>query len=793
MGLFDRKKHRREDMHLLQRVVATGAPDPWYRKPSFYAETLVLTVFVSVLSLICFWGRSSHLPIYFEGDRSKVNYEAEFPFKYQSRCEQERQLTEVREKTEPVVRVAFSQGDPARQAVKNLREAVKLLDEDLNAFPPPKNSPAVGGGDVPAGGGGGADAGPASSSARIARLEKKLAENRLTETPDDVAKSLVIVADIAGHRAGALLEEALGDLAALLRRGVRDEKSPRSGRENLDIGQAWRRLDNEFRKLSGRYPNAGDDRLYDALYRLFNPLCQPNVEIDAAATRRRVDEALARVGMPLKEIPAGYTLLERNGLITADVLERWEAYRREAAGAVRSASRLRAVEESFLPAAAVVLLSALFAHIVPPPPGSRRRRVWLAAFMVAVNLALARAFLELGENREVLEFFKGAEVFFWLTPPAFAAIVVAVLCGSRLALLSACIVSAFCSLMLGRSVDVLLTFLLSSFLGVFVARDVRKRESVVGAGLLSGLAVMIPAVLVFQVQTQGMTMRLGWLVLGCALSGLLTGILSLGLLPLLERIFHVTGALKLIELDTADHELLRTLRIVAPGTLNHSRNVADLARDAADSIGADARLCHCASLFHDIGKMVKPEYFIENQRGENPHDALKPTVSAIIIKGHVSEGDAIAAHYRLPREVRDVIRQHHGTDLIRFFYNKARGDGATEAQFRYDGPRPQTREAGIIMLADGVEAASRALKDVSEKSISDLVDNIVFTRVREGQLDECPLTTSELRTIRESFKNSLKNMYHQRVAYPVDPASLSASAPASSPAPAAAAAPIRNP
>ena len=227
------------------------------------------------------------------------------------------------------------------------------------------------------------------------------------------------------------------------------------------------------------------------------------------------------------------------------------------------------------------------------------------------------------------------------------------------------------------------------------------------------------------------------------------------------------------------------MQIEAPGTYHHSLMVANLAENAAAKIGASPLLCRVCCLFHDIGKLVKPEYFAENQRGGlNPHDAKNPSMSALVIKAHVKEGVELAKSYKLPRVIEDVIRQHHGTTLIQYFFHQAneqlRTDKETQSSqretnsevdqstYRYDGPRPAFKESAIIFFADGVEAASRSLRKVTQSNIEDLIDKIFRDKIEDGQLNDCPLTFQELNKIRESFVYTLLNMLHSRIEYPKD-------------------------
>jgi hypothetical protein len=315
---------------------------------------------------------------------------------------------------------------------------------------------------------------------------------------------------------------------------------------------------------------------------------------------------------------------------------------------------------------------------------------------------------------------------------------------------------------------------------ILVLRDVRTRTRLVEVGAISGLAYLAMTVATELYSNQSwhlIVVEAGKALLWGALAGFLVG----GLLPLVERCFAIVTDVSLLELGDGSHPLLQELVRRAPGTYTHSMTVATLAEPAAEAIGANPLLARVGSYFHDIGKMLKPHYFIENQTGENRHDALEPALSTLIIIGHVKDGVALAEQYRLPRPIIDFIQQHHGTTLVEYFYREAlkqqesagnlptRGEGTPhplEPSFRYPGPKPQTRESGIVMLADSVESASRALAQPTPGSLRKLVHDILMKRLLDGQFEESGLTLTELHIIEESLCKSLIALYHSRIKYP---------------------------
>jgi hypothetical protein len=326
--------------------------------------------------------------------------------------------------------------------------------------------------------------------------------------------------------------------------------------------------------------------------------------------------------------------------------------------------------------------------------------------------------------------------------------------------------------MLGLDLEYTVATFFAGAFGIFSVRDIKNRgQFFVSAGL-----VFIGYLLV---------LTASWLYLGtpsdlygrellfAAVGASFTITASLFLWAL-ERMFDITTDLTLLELSDTNNKLLRDLSLRAPGSFNHSLQVANLAEAAADRIGAHSLLTRVGALYHDIGKMLKPEYFVENQRaGVNPHDRLKPRMSALIIASHVKEGLEMGKEYNLPERVLTFIPTHHGTARIEYFYQKAVGRSededsspVLESEFRYPGPKPQSKETGILMLADSIEAASRSLDDPSHKQLKSLIDLIFRERIDDGQLDETDLTFQDLRLVKDTFLKMLLGIYHVRVKYP---------------------------
>lgn len=382
----------------------------------------------------------------------------------------------------------------------------------------------------------------------------------------------------------------------------------------------------------------------------------------------------------------------------------------------------------------------------------------------------------------------------WLIAPyAFAPLVLSVLLGRNHGLYAAFFVSFWSSVLFAKvDAPLLVISLISGFTAVYLTLQVRRRGRLIRAGLGVGVAIWLSSLSFGLITINFFPITdNNWGVIGLqsALAfgnGIVTSMLVGGALPLLEHLFKVTTDISWLELSDLNHPLLRRMTIEAPGTYHHSLVVANLAEAAAENIGANATLCRVCSYFHDVGKLVKPEYFTENMSFErNPHDDLAPSMSALIIIAHVKEGVDLSLKHGLNKQIIDVIQEHHGTSLVYYFYQRAlqqqqdaRAGGkimnireedipeVQEESFRYPGPKPQTKESAIVSLADIVESASRSLEKPTPQKIEQLVNELIEERIADGQLDECDLTLGELRKIAERFRFTLMTMLHTRIAYP---------------------------
>jgi putative nucleotidyltransferase with HDIG domain len=368
-----------------------------------------------------------------------------------------------------------------------------------------------------------------------------------------------------------------------------------------------------------------------------------------------------------------------------------------------------------------------------------------------------------------------AEVPAEIGPLLLFGMIVAIAYQPELSLLLSAAVSLLVVFSLGQGLPELVTYMATIAAAIFSLGHIRSRTKLLYVAAWTSAVGFFTALGVSVLDGQPFGLALlsySGTLAGCAL---VTGLLMAAFLPFMERLFDVQTDIHLLELGDVAHPLLQELVRRAPGTYNHSINVASIGEAAADAIGANGLLVRVGAYFHDIGKMLKPGYFIENQgRDPNRHESLLPAMSTLVIIAHVKDGADLARQHRLPKSLIDFIEQHHGTTLVEYFYRRAAKqceDDPTqpevdETNFRYPGPKPQTKEAGVLMLADAVESACRALVDPGPSRIDNLVHDIAMKKLLDGQFDECGLTLQEIHTIEDSLVKSLTAVYHGRVHYP---------------------------
>ena len=365
-----------------------------------------------------------------------------------------------------------------------------------------------------------------------------------------------------------------------------------------------------------------------------------------------------------------------------------------------------------------------------------------------------------------------AKNFFFYLPVALAPILIQVFIGLEAAVLTAFMAAMLTSLLVDKPFLFFFYFSLSGLVGIWAGSFCRNRWGFIRTGLyvsaVNFVAVLALKSLEFPVEAPDVF----WGAVFALAGGIQIGILATGLAPVLEVLFDLTSDIRLLELVNLERPILRQLMLVAPGTYHHSIIVGNMVEAAAEKIGANPLLAKAAAYYHDIGKIKKPTYFVENQLGgENKHEKLAPSMSSLILQAHVKDGAELARQNKVTQKIIDIIRQHHGTSFMAYFFNKAKQQAANpnmvnSEDYRYPGPRPQTKEAGLVLLADQVEAASKTLLDPTPARIQGAVQKIINNIFADGQLDQCELTLKDLHEIAKSFIKILSGIFHHRVEYP---------------------------
>ncbi|TVQ62972.1 MAG: HDIG domain-containing protein [Phycisphaerales bacterium] len=519
---------------------------------------------------------------------------------------------------------------------------------------------------------------------------------------------------------------------------------------------------------------------------------RPTYRYDAAGTTSAQNQAASAVEPVAREVPAGTPIFSRGQRLSSSQYElhkaELSAFSANAEGWARPLQRLAVV----LAVAAVALAAAVYGSMFVPR--LKRNPSRMAGLGVLLGSCLLLSAVASATNPQLLAQTSS-------TPVLFAAVILAIAYDRRVALAMGTLLAVLVGLALRLPIGMLGAILAGVCVAAWRLGEVRDRRGLVAMALWTGLAIGIAVLLAGLIERPMTGESLRETLFDAALAALgavLVGAVTLFVLPLVERAFDITTGMTLIELRDPKQPLLRRLQQRAPGTYNHSLNVASIAEAAADAIGADPLLTYVGALYHDIGKMNKPEYFVENQSGgPNRHDKLSPAMSLLVIVGHVKDGSEIAREYGLPRPLLHFIEAHHGTTLVEYFYQRARqkaeqeledtralqsvsesssgGRGSSaepelpaEVEYRYPGPRPRTKECAMLMLADAVESATRTLAEPTPSRIDQLVRTLANKRLLDGQFDDCDLTLRELHIAAESISKTVAAIYHGRIAYPTD-------------------------
>lgn len=787
MAFFQKKTGVRKSKDVSKNARKGGSRGSDSKTVSFFETSRLIEfglfiLFFALVMSVSFLGQEPKGPRLILNQAAGSRIVADFDFEYVSKLQTERAEAAARAQVPPVFQRTFQPYENFRNFINDLNSSIARNQIELEATGPEALDEAL----------------RKTASALIEQYTLNLDPETIVDLSEQTSP----------RERSSLFNDALSVLRDLYENGIyspsrSDEMGPRvtviqlvddDGRYNMPDARS---LDDALVALRVRVNSLSrDSETARALFELIREGLKPNLLYSERGTHRAIKRAIEEVEPIRITYSAGDTLIEPGSLVMPADLERLAAYRK-----IQLEDRNPSLifNQLFIERLLLTLILFIAVYIYLKQGlrelRKRNRAIAITAVGILLNLLIIRIIMELGEtalvnNRPSLSMLP------YVAPYALAPILVAVLVGSAPAVLAALIVAVVFGLMQNNSVEFILIAFISGVVGAFVAVGTRTRSTLVRAGFMAGATAAIAGAAVGLLNGYSFGL-VGQQTLVALTVGLLTGILAVGLLPIFESIFKITTEITLLELTDFNHPLLRRMQMEAPGSYHHSLMVANLSENAAAKIGASPLLCRVCCLFHDIGKLVKPDYFTENQHeGINPHDAKNPSMSALVIKAHVKEGVEIARKNKLPKVIIDVIRQHHGTTLIQYFFHQAKErakddrdasvppasdkpngkstkNGKTkapvrieESTYRYDGPKPQFKESAIIFFADSVEAASRSLKKVTQPNVEELIDRIFKDRIEDGQLDSCPLTFQELAQIRKSFIYTVLNMLHARIEYP---------------------------
>ncbi|MDO4581782.1 MAG: HDIG domain-containing protein [Bacillota bacterium] len=513
--------------------------------------------------------------------------------------------------------------------------------------------------------------------------------------------------------------------------------------------------------LIGASTITGDSEVF--LKTLLDGMTLPfNQAYDAMAHAAAIEEAMEAVLPVMVTVQSGQKLVSRGSEITEEQIEMLEAV-----GMQRNSPMYAPYIGLLLLIIGCYTLLYLYLRFYQPQIYKKRSLLWLLLVITVAILLLCKLLSLITISGEAALSLRIG----YLLPVAAAAILLSVLLNRDTALFVNFLLAIFVGVIMSGELAYTLAALCGGAAAAITASQLSQRSQFVSASVYIALANLL-AIGAYGLLFSENYMHIGVGMLFGAGNGLFSAILAMGLLPFLESAFGITTVIRLLELSNSNHPLLKRLMMEAPGTYNHSILVGNLAEAAADAIGADALKVRVASYYHDIGKLKRPYFYIENQRpGENPHDKLQPALSAMIITSHTTEGAKLLRDDKFPEEIIDIVEQHHGNSVLSYFYDKAKKQALAPEDvraddYRYKGRIPQTKEAALVMLADGVQAAVQAVINDNKYGIEETVRELIRRRMDEGQLQECPLTFKDIDAIIQSFLMVLSGMNHSRIQYP---------------------------
>jgi len=493
-----------------------------------------------------------------------------------------------------------------------------------------------------------------------------------------------------------------------------------------------------------------------------NQYLRPNSFVNYEQMRLEQEEAMSSVPPVMVSVKAEEKIIGEGEVVTQEHLAKLRVL-----GLTRPELPVASIIGSFLLVALLMLVVLLYLYQQNREIYEHSGHLYLLGIIVFMVLAVGKAIIAI----DVTQWPEFGAQFGYMVPLAAAGMLIAILLDSRLAVLVVAVMSFMLGVMTGSELRFGLVGLIGGIAGVYSVSKLSQRGDLVRAGVFASLANVAAIFVVGLATGTSLGLLLPTSLSMGFINGIVSSILTNGTLPFFENTFRLTSPVRLLELSQPNNVLLKKLLTEAPGTYHHSIIVGNLAEAAVDAVGGDSLLVRVGAYYHDIGKIKRPYFFIENQMScENPHDKIAPSLSTLILTSHVKDGVEMAREHKLPQVIIDIIEQHHGNGLVKYFFHKAlendRTGSVTEEEYRYEGPKPQTRESAIVMLADSVEAAVRSMKNRSPGRLEGLVRKIIKDKLYDEQLEECDLTFKDLDVIASAFVKVLSGIFHSRVEYP---------------------------
>jgi len=583
------------------------------------------------------------------------------------------------------------------------------------------------------------------TTANIMESDRRLTDDELNEMANEINEDLGLYISeqvIAGclQLDNLSLEKIRIDIKSSVR------KIMEQGIKIDDLENAKKQLIREISEISLDH--------HDALIAsdIATSLLLPSLFLNEEGTEKRRQEAIASVDDVIRTIQKGQIIIRKGEVVTSEDI------------AILNALGLKNPKINFsniigmlmITAICLLLIFLYLSYFYPDIYENVNKLILLGIISIFVVLLAKIASQASG----------------YLMPIASASMLIAISLSPNIAILLTVILSLLIGFIPGGGLNYILVSVISGIVAIYSIRKASQRSSLTRAGLI------IAGVNIITISALGLINNEGYYLilqnnLWGVLNGFLSVILTIGILPFLESYFDITTSFKLMELSNPNQALLKKMILEAPGTYHHSIVVGNLSETAAEEIGGNGLLARVGAIYHDIGKIKRPYFFTENQEAyKNIHDEMEPSLSALVIASHVKEGIELAKKNKLPKDITDIIAQHHGTNLITYFFHRAlkengsANDAVAEENYRYSGPKPQTKEAGIILLADSLEAATRSLTNPTATRIKTLAKEIIQKNLENGQLEECDLTLKDLDKIGDSFSRILTGMFHSRLDYP---------------------------